>query len=595
MIKKYTSIVFLIFIAAGCAKKINKIIKSNTFDTPTIKNTAKKSQNVDDLVDAIYGKNGANLDLNQIFFIQDLITSILDLSEKEQKQVAAATIQLLQKNIESYSKLQQLANTYIINYLKNISDVKFNKKNLSQRAIETAHKIIKYINIEQENIFNNKKSKHLFFTIISRKTKYASNHLSSNCQCLPALINFWATPLGQQILINYDPCDPAKIQWIGEIVMDMSVMLLTMQGASLANQHIAAQGELLSQKINKNSQSIQTNLQSFQKKAQKDQQTKMESMMTVFSHAQNDIQAKTQQASTILNLELDHLYKNISISAPQQNYIFNQIQFDQLFTLGTMLTPKGSLWKNPFSVGDWEYEANSNSFWQYQSSPIFNLIANDSGKTTSSSLQAENNSIFTEYFTNSSNYTIAGSITFHHVDYPFFVGIIFNKARWISGSFESIRKSRMIGVYGASVDDIGIYFAEQYTTTEEQLNNSKGDDPIQTPLQQIINNKVNKKIKLPNDIFTNLENAPLVLNFEITTSPTKATLTLFHDHNKFTPITIENLNPAFYMYHGIGFICPGAIAQFNLLQPQDLVFTPQAISNYEKDFDSDKNQKGLRL
>lgn len=362
---------------------------------------------------------------------------------------------------------------------------------------------------------------------------------------------------------------------------EISIAMMASQGASLANQHITAQGQLLSDKIDRNSQTIQTMMKSFQSKAQADQQKKLQSMISAFSDAQKDVQAQTAQASATSNLELDYIYKNISIDQPQQNYIFNQIQFDQLFTLGTMLTPAGSLWKNPFSVGDWQYEKETNSFWQYQSSPISNLVENDDGTTTSSSLQAENNAIFSEYFTSSQQYTIAGSITIYRIDYPAFIGMIFNKSRWISGDFESIRKSRMIGIYATSPTNFGVYYTQQYTMNDEQLKTSPSDDPIQTPLQQILNKKVNPKATIPAKFFANLQQEPVTIYFEIINSPTSVSCTLSAQGLEPINFTVNNLDPVLYMYHGIGCISPGAVTEFKLTQPQDFIFTQQAISIFK--------------
>lgn len=375
--------------------------------------------------------------------------------------------------------------------------------------------------------------------------------------------------------------DDVKIQSMAQMAMDMGVMLLAMQGASLANEYITSQAAQLANQISIDSQTIQTSMQAFQSNQQANQQAKLQAMVTAFSNAQQNIQTQTAQASVVSNLELNYLYQNISIDQPQQNYIFNQIQFDQLFSLGTMLTPQGPLWKNPFSVGDWEYESTSNSFWQYQSSPISNQSTDSSGTVTTSSLQAENNAIYAEYFTTAPSYTIAGTISLQSVSFPFFAGIIFNKSRWISGDFEAIRKCRMIGIYGKSNTDVGIYFAQQYTMTDAQIKANPNDDPIQTPLQQIINNKVNKQINLPATVFTNLQNGPITFNYEITNSPTMVTFKLWTGSNAPITITMNNLDPTIYMYHGIGFICPSAVAQFSLTQPQDFIFTAQAISNYK--------------
>lgn len=567
MIKKYIIVAVLIF-SVGCKyskTKIDQTIDSNVIiQSKHHKNS--DSHQIKELVNNIYGRNGANLELDQIFIIQDLIQSILHLSDTQQQQVASATAQMLQDTLDEYSKDQQCVRTYLIRYLQDFSKQNCKEK-FSSNILKVAQKIIEYINIEQENIFTNRKSKHVFMAAIKAHE-------------LPELINFWKTPSGNTILKNYDPTNRIQTQFI-EMLADMGVMIGTQMGASMANEEIGTQRQLLISTINKNSQTVQTDMQAFQNQALKNQQEQMQAMVSAFSKAQTDLQKQMQQASTISNLELNYLYQNISTAQPQQNYIFNQIQFDQYFSLGTMYTPAGPLWKNPFSVGDWEYEPTTNSFWQYQSSPITNSITDGSGNTTSSTLQAENNAIYAEYFTAAASYTIAGTVTLNIVNYPFFAGIIFNKARWISGDFEAIRKCRMVGIYGISPTNIGVYFAQQYTMTDAQLTASGSQTPIQTPLQQIINNQVKPSIPILSSTLTSLPNTPVTFNFTITNSPTSVTFNFWTGNNKPTSVTINQLDPAIYMYHGIGFICPGAIAEFSLTQPQDFIFTPQAISNYK--------------
>lgn len=386
------------------------------------------------------------------------------------------------------------------------------------------------------------------------------------------------------VLMHHDSeQDNVHIQFLEEILTyknistfatDASIQILASQGASMCNAHITTQGQILTNKINKESQTLQTSMQSFQNKAQVDQQAKLQNITQAFSQAMQNEQAATKQASIISNMQLDYLEKNISSAQPQQNYLFSQIQFDQLFSQGSMLTPDGAVWKNPFSVGDWEYEKDSNSFWQYQITPITN-------KTTNSSAQAENNCIFTEYVTTKEQYHIAGSITIYYAQSPFFIGILCNKARWISGDFESIRKGRMIGIYGKTGTDIGVYFAQQYTMNAEQMKKNPNDDPTQTPLQQIINNKVDKKVNIPADVFMHVNDQPVTINFDIVNSPKKLSCTLTIAGQEAMNFSVNNLDPSIYMHHGIGFISPGAIAQFKLTQPQDLLFTDQALLNFK--------------
>jgi len=555
----------LIFLTGCIEKKTDQTTDSNVIIQSRHKKNSE-SHEIKELVNNIYGRNGANLELDQIFIIEDLIISILHTSEMEQQQVALAAAHMLQDTLDEYSKDQQCIRTYLIHYLQDFSN-HIHEKNFSSNILKIAKKIIKYINIEQDNIFTNPKSKHIFIAAIKAHK-------------LPTLINFWQTTSGNKILKNYDPTNQIQTQFI-EMLADMGVMMGTQMGASMANQEIGVQRQLLASIINKNSQTVQTDMQAFQNQAQKNQQQQMQAMVSAFSKAQTNLQTQMQQASSISNLELNYLYQNISTAQPQQNYIFSQIQFDQYFSLGTMYTPAGPLWKNPFSVGDWEYEPATNSFWQYQSSPIANSTTDSSGNTTTSTLQAENNAIYAEYFINSGSYTIAGTISLNIVNYPFFAGIIFNKARWISGDFEAIRKCRMVGIYGISPTNIGIYFAQQYTMTDAQLTASGSQSPIQTPLQQIINNQVKPSIPVLSSTLASLPNTPVTFNFTITNSPNSVTFNFWTGNNKPSSVTINNLDPAIYMYHGIGFICPGAIAEFNLTQPSDFIFTPQAISNYK--------------
>ena len=364
---------------------------------------------------------------------------------------------------------------------------------------------------------------------------------------------------------------------IQDMMTDMVVMIGAQMGASLANQQIGSQAAQLTAILTKQSQTIQTNIKSFQIQAQSSQQKDLQAKITDFVNKGNDVQTQTTAAIATSNLELDYLYQNISLNQPQQQYLSSPVVFDEIFSQGTMLTPAGYAWKNPFSVGDWEYEKDDNSFYQYQKSPIF--IKNSSGGQ--SSTRAENNSIFTEYNSNATSYTLAGVVTLYQIDYPFFVGIIFNKARWISGNSESLRKSRMIGMYGKSTTDIGVYYAEQKMMSDAQLQASGGTDPIQTPLQQILTGALDKKLAIPLDTFKNIKIEPVSFNFEIINSPKTVTFSFWNKNNIKHSVVVDNVDPKMFMYHGIGFICPGAIAQFTLTEPKDLIFSDQAILKYK--------------
>lgn len=512
---------------------------------------------LDDRIDAIYGKNGAGIDLQALLDIKDLVQVIEKSSELEQQQIACLVVKKL-KETESLRDID----TYLIKYLEKIAR-NVSRENVDDLTKETANKLYDYVQFEQAHIVHNERIRYIFLQ-------------SQRSFHLPKLMSFWTNSDGISILSIHDfgSSDSVVIQ---DMMTDMSIFMGTAMAASIANQQIATQAQDLAGMLTQQSQTIQANVQSFQSQAQASQQKDLQTQITNFSNKGKDIQAQTKAAIDRSSQELNYLYQNIILNKPQQEYLSSPIVFDQIFSQGDMLTPEGYVWKNPFSVGDWEYEKEDDSFYQYQMSPIF---TKDSTGVVSST-RAENNSIFTEYSSMQSTYSISGTITVYQVQYPFFIGIIFNKARWVSGDYEALRKARMVGIYGKSETDIGVYFSEQYTMTDAQLQSTKSNEPIQQPLQQILSGSVDKKLPLIPDAFQNLKTASIVLNFEITTTPKKVTFAFWNDKNTKKAITVDNLNSQIFIYHGIGFISPGAIAQFKLNNPTNLLFSSAALAKYK--------------
>lgn len=511
----------------------------------------------DEVVDAIYGKNGVNFDLEKILEIKNLVEQLKSLSQVEQQQVACLAIKMLQEK-----KDKHILDCKLVLYLESIADDIVCKD--TDTAIMTyAEQLLNYFTLEQAEILDHQKKLYIFLQ--TQKSFH-----------LPKLMSFWATQDGAKALDAHigSSTDNVVIQ---DMMTDMAILIGTQMGAEFANAQIDTQAEDLANILTQQSKTIQANVQSFQSQAQASQVTSLQKQITNFSNKSTEIQNKTQGAIDQSSLELNYLYQNISLNKPLQQYLSSPVVFDQIFAQGDMLTPEGYVWKNPFSVGDWQYAKDDDSFYQCQNSSI---MSKDSTGILSST-RAENNSIFTEYSSAQSSYSISGVITIYQIEYPFFVGIIFNKARWISGNYEGLRKARMVGVYGKSETDIGVYFAEQYTMSDEQLASSKSDEPIQQPLAQILSGSVDKKIPLVVDAFNNLKKESIVLNFEITTTPEKATFAFWNDKNSKKEITVDKLNSQMFLYHGIGFICPGAIAQFKLNSPKNILFTPDAILKYK--------------
>lgn len=512
---------------------------------------------IDEVVDAIYGKNGVNLDLQKILEIKNLVEKLKSLSEIAQQQVACLVIKMLQEK-----KDKHVLDLKLVSYLQSIADdVVCKDTNIA--VIVCAQELFNYFEVEQAEILDYQKKLYIFLQ--AQKSFH-----------LPRLMSIWSTQDGITALDVYEGSSDENVV-IQDMMTDMAILIGTQMGAEFANEQIGTQAEDLANILTQQSKTIQANVQSFQSQAQASQVTSLQKQITNFSNKSTDIQNKTQGAIDQSSLELNYLYQNISLNKPLQQYLSSPVVFDQIFAQGDMLTPEGYVWKNPFSVGDWQYAKDDDSFYQCQNSPI---MSKDSTGVLSST-RAENNSIFVEYPTTQSSYSISGVITIYQIEYPFFVGIVFNKARWISGNYEGLRKARMVGVYGKSETDIGVYFAEQYTMTDEQLASSKSDEPIQQPLAQILSGSVDKKIPFIADDFNNLKKESVVLNFEITTTPEKATFAFWNDKNSKKEITVDKLNSQMFLYHGIGFISPGAIAQFKMNNPKNILFTPDAILKYK--------------
>lgn len=553
--KKYFLILMTLPVVAACCA-----VYIHTFKNVVVyhENTEMNDNLQEDIVDTIYGRNGVDIDLQNLLYIKDLVELIDNSSTEELQQVAFLVAKKLEEN-----KSNDPLDLYIIHYLQQMACVNI-PQNIDESIELTVQKLFDYIQFEQAHILHNQKKRFVFLQ-------------AQKSSKLPPLMSFWTSTEGLSLVDSSDLHASDDTVVIQDMMSDMAIMIGAQMGASLANEQIGTQATDLANILTQQSQTIQANIKSFQTQAQASQQKSLQVQITNFSNKGKDIQTQTQAAIDTSNLELNYLYQNISLNKPQQQYLSSPVVFDQIFSQGDMLTPDGYVWKNPFSVGDWEYAKEEDSFYQCQNSPIFTKDSNG----VSSSIKAENNAIFTEYASTQATYTISGVITIYQVDSPFFVGIIFNKSRWISGNYEALRKARMVGIYGKSDTDIGVYFAEQYTMTDQQLQVSGSDDPIQQPLAQILANSVDKKLPIPLDTFKDLKINPVSFNFEITTTPVKVTFAFWNDKNARKDITVDNLNSQMFIYHGIGFISPGAIAEFKLQEPKNLLFTPDAISKFK--------------
>jgi hypothetical protein len=300
----------------------------------------------------------------------------------------------------------------------------------------------------------------------------------------------------------------------------------------------------------------------------------------------------------------NYLNSIISLQLPAQYYLTQPIAYDQQFTNATMYTPLGPIWKNLYQVGNWQYDETTNSFWQMQHVPI-NIETSSTTNSSAENNPAFQNSIFTEWITRQP-YEILCSITIYQISYPFYVGLIFNKSRWISGDSYGIQKYRTIGIFGKNPTSINLTIAQQKNNVSaKKPSTSKGQTTPQPlyPLQQIFNGQSQQLTQINANFTNNIQQQPLTIHIKIKPTTTSvaykawlASSTEPQSYSKITTSITTTKKPVFnstktisnssynptnandiFLYHGIGFISAGAIAQFNLQAPQSLTFASNNI------------------
>lgn len=312
---------------------------------------------------------------------------------------------------------------------------------------------------------------------------------------------------------------------------------------------------------------------------------KMNAAQTALQTELEAIQKMSTNQITQNNEDTLYLDQAIALSPVVENFTVqgqdNQtvMQIDQMFAQSALLTPEcispdlqtlipslGS-WHNVFQSGNWIYYYPINGFYQTQQVPLTGATALEKGA------QVLYNSIFREYIpTEKQNYTIQVQCTLINHAPEFFVGIIFNNARWISGIPDRYHQHRFAGIFGTN--------KKLYQVCEESSNNPSGTQPNTAwPVYKILQNSSDYMIK--NNSIT-LRSLPTTFTFTITTTPTAATLqlTLPESISRLSPITQTNLNASVFNYHGIGLTAAGCSAQFTIIQPQALTYTSKQVHDF---------------
>jgi hypothetical protein len=408
------------------------------------------------------------------------------------------------------------------------------------------------------------------------------------------------------------------------MLKDMALMMGAQVGASVANQDITKEFSDTSKAVQADQSILNNATNNFFTNISTAQKNQMNNISAIFSGANSQIATIANQQQQQAQDAQSYIQSVTSLQQPSINYLDNPILYDQLFTNGTMYTPKGQIWKNVFQIGDWEFDESDSSFWQYKNIPFIS-------KETNTIQDAFKNLIFTEWNTHQP-YEIICDITLYKVSYPFYVGIVFNKARWVSGDTYGLQKYRTLGIYGDANKKISLCFAEQKIPPQAKKSTTTATAPTTvplpiTPLEQIYQNQGIQNSTINQKAFNNLQNNKVTFHIKIKPGPNTIMYKVWGanspEPSKYTTIstsTTPTTNTAsstsinsnnlltvsdgsgdsitylaanyndIYLYHGIGFLSSGAVAQFKLKTPTNILFTEKnlsvftdEVSNYFKD------------
>lgn len=259
------------------------------------------------------------------------------------------------------------------------------------------------------------------------------------------------------------------------------------------------------------------------------------------------------------------------------------ITTDYQFQLSTMLTPESTrtgtfiptapnAWHNVYRNGNWQFLAPNNTFCQLTLVPV-----NGTG-AAAQALQVLANTIFRDYVPRQQlSYSVSASFTLHTYQFPFFIGLLFNKGRWISGVPDKEHQVRFAGLYGVSKNKIYFVCEESKNSTSAEI--QQGAPSTQSPFYRILNNP--SQYTVEKNLFP-VDPLPCAATISSTsydmTHPTlattlQATITKTDTPKTSCSVTNATASPNNGLQHGIGFVCAGCIGTFSIQSPQNVTYT----------------------
>ena len=472
----------------------------------------------------------------------------------------------LDKELSLTQKLQGKL-TSVFNHAKAWINKNVTKKSSHDFIATTVQELVEYLNFERIQIL----------TDAHKVSRFLHNTTHA---LLPPIMSFWQNNetrnklrVRSQLLIP-----EVQTQFWAELGM-IAFQSILMGGSSMYNGFISELDAAKFKEYSDQQETIQKGFSEFIKQTKADQNSIRKTISSAFISSATTAAAQYKQQNQQLNDETLYLLQAINLNPPiSHDMEYPPIVSDQFFEVSRMNTPKNITWHNvfPSEGSDWEYDSVNNSFWQNGLTTV-----DETGLKA-----AQRNHIFTEYSSNKAQYDIEVECRLINCQYPFFAGVMFNKARWISGVPERFYQCRLLGLYGTTdttntTSTISLCFAQQFTSKNEK--DGKEIETFITPLEQMANDTQTNLFKLNDKDRALLAREPITFLFSITTQPNQVTITVTKKGKTNEVVVqkaIDGLNPYVAIFGGIGFMAAGCQAEFTLIKPESLVYTPEQIKNF---------------
>lgn len=371
------------------------------------------------------------------------------------------------------------------------------------------------------------------------------------------------------------------------LIFDLLLNVVVVSGEQFAETLFTQEDKAEQKKLTDRITQIGQSYKETQVKMQQKTVSLLKNLNQSFTAQVGALQKSLGYAQSLFGQEVTYIQRLINLSVPPQRFVSTPVQTELFFKASPMTVPGSSFtWYNVFSSsGDWGFDESEGVFVQRglgmglqpaSSASIKQNLAqpwSSSGGTDTDT--ADQNQIFTEYFTSASAYQVQAEVTLIQCTYPFFAGIVFNRARWLSGSSDRMKGYRLVGLYGAMVGGkptVSLYLGQTQMSTLGILYTTT------TPLHQIVSGTLPALYTLESADVNALGKDPLTFRCTVLTQESVVSVTLEKKENtgwkNLFATSVNALDPTeskfLFWYHGIGFMAPGCQAAFKILQPKEL-------------------------